>query len=70
MPYFIVDNFNVGENGELVRKTLEAKPKTEEARTAAPPKLSLLQRAEQRHKAKDVRFTILKPIQTYIYTLY
>ena len=52
MPYFIGDNFNVGENGELIRKTLEAKPKTEVTKAAAPTKLSLLQRAEQRHKAR------------------
>ena len=52
LPYFIGDNFNVGKNGELVRKTLETKPKTEETKAAAPPKLSLLQRAEQRHKAR------------------
>ncbi len=52
MPYFLADNFNVGENGELVRKTPEAKPKTVAAKAAVPPKLSLLQRAEQRHKAR------------------
>lgn len=52
LPYFLADNFNVGKNGELVRKTLEAKPKTEVTKAAAPPKLSLLQRAEQRHKAR------------------
>jgi hypothetical protein len=52
LPYFIADNFNVGKKGELVRKTLEAKPKTEVTKAAAPPKLSLLQRAEQRHKAR------------------
>ncbi len=44
MPYFLADNFNVGENGELVRKTLAAKPKTVAAKAAAPPNLSLLQR--------------------------